>query len=505
MKFTLSWLKDHLDTDATVETLADKLSSMGLEVESVVDPAKALAPFTIARVVEAKQHPNADRLRVVQVDTGAGVVEVVCGAPNARSGMVAVFAPLGSYIPGTKITLDKRPVRGVVSNGMLVSERELELSDAHEGIIDLPEALADKVGQRYADVMGLADPVFEVKLTPNRPDCTGVRGIARDLAAAGLGKLKPEKKLAAVEGTFDCPVDIKLDFPAEAADACPCFAGRYLKGVKNGPSPQWMQQRLKAVGLRPISALVDVTNYISMDRGRPLHVYDADKLAGAIRARLGRAGESFKGLDGRTHAVEPEMCVIADDRAVLGFGGILGGEDTGCTEETRNALIECAYFDPLRTAATGRKAGITSDARYRFERGVDPDFVIPGLDLATAMMMEVAGGTPSKARIAGAPPVTRRTVDFNTGLIEKLAGIRVDEKDIRSILQALGCTIEGKGARVKVTLPTWRPDIHGAADLARARRRPGVMQLHGACSRLCARSGSGTRARERSRHRSAPA
>jgi phenylalanyl-tRNA synthetase beta chain len=260
MKFTLSWLTDHLETSASVEELADKLSSIGLEVESVDDPAKKLAPFTIARVLEAKQHPNADRLRVCQVDTGSGVVEVVCGAPNAKTGMIGVFAPMGSYIPGTGITLEKKPVRGVVSNGMLVSERELELSDDHQGIIELPAKVGEQLGKRYADVMGLTDPVLEVKLTPNRPDCTGVRGIARDLAAAGLGKLKPEKKVTGVEGDFDCPVDIKLDLPKEARDACPCFAGRYLRGVKNGPAPAWMQQRLKAVGLRPINALVDVTN-----------------------------------------------------------------------------------------------------------------------------------------------------------------------------------------------------------------------------------------------------
>ena len=359
MKFTLSWLKDHLETSASVEELADKLSSIGLEVEGVDDPAKKLGPFTIARVLEAKQHPNADRLRVCQVDTGSGVVEVVCGAPNAKTGMIGVFAPMGSYIPGTGITLEKKPVRGVVSNGMLVSERELELSDDHEGIIELPAKYGEQLGKRYAEVMGLADPVIEVKLTPNRPDCTGVRGIARDLAAAGLGKLKPEKKITGVEGDFDCPVDIKLDLPKEARDACPCFAGRYLRGVKNGPAPAWMQQRLKAVGLRPINALVDVTNYISMDRGRPLHVYDADKLKGAIRARLGKTGETFAGLDGKTHAVDETMCVIADDRAVLGFGGILGGEETGCTEETTNVLIECAYFDPVahgRHRPQGRRA-----------------------------------------------------------------------------------------------------------------------------------------------------
>jgi phenylalanyl-tRNA synthetase beta chain len=465
MKFTLSWLKDHLDTEAPLEELATKLSSMGLEVESIDDPGKALAAFTIARVIEAKQHPNADRLRVCKVDTGAGEVEVVCGAPNAKTGMIGVFAPIGSYIPGTKITLDKRPVRGVVSNGMLVSERELELSDDHEGIIELAPEMGAHIGKRYADVLGLVEPVIEVKLTPNRPDCTGVRGIARDLAAAGLGKLKPEKTITGVEGSFDCPVDIKLEFTSDARDACPCFAGRYLKGVKNGPAPAWMQQRLKAVGLRPINALVDVTNYISLDRGRPLHVYDADKLSGAIRARLARKGEKFDGLDGNTHEADETMCVIADDRAVLGFGGILGGEDTGCTPDTRNVLIECAYFDPLRTAATGRKTGITSDARYRFERGVDPAFILPGLDLATAMMMEVAGGMPSKAKVAGAPPVHKTVIDFPLALIEKLAGIALEEKTIRATLQALGFAVDGKGAKAKVTAPSWRPDIHGAADL----------------------------------------
>ena len=465
MKLTLSWLKDHLETSASLEDLTRTLSSIGLDVEGVSNPGEKLAPFTIARVIEAKQHPNADRLRVCKVDTGSGTVEVVCGAPNAKSGMIGVFASIGSYIPGTKITLDKRPVRGVVSNGMLVSERELELSDSHEGIIELSADFADRVGQRFADVMGLSDPVMDVKLTPNRPDCTGVRGIARDLAAAGLGTLKPERKLSGVEGKYECPVDIKLDFPKDARDACPCFAGRYLKGVTNGASPAWMQRRLKAVGLRPINALVDVTNYIGLDRGRPLHVYDADKLKGAIRARLGKRGEAFAGLDGKTYSVDESMCVIADDRAVLGLGGILGGEDTGCTEATRNVLIECAYFDPFRTAATGRKTGIQSDARYRFERGVDPDFIRPGLDLATAMMVEFTGGVPSKAKVAGAPPDAQRSIDFSFGLVEKLAGIRLKELQMRGILEALGFQVAAKGGKAKVTVPSWRPDIHGAADL----------------------------------------
>jgi phenylalanyl-tRNA synthetase beta chain len=465
MKFTLSWLKDHLDTEASLATLTEKLSAMGLDVESIDDPGARLKPFTIARVVDARPHPNADRLRVCMLDTGAGLVEVVCGAANARTGMLGVFAPVGSHIPGTDLTLERRPVRGVVSNGMLLSERELGVSQEHEGVVELGEEFRTQVGKSYAEAVGLADPVIEVKLTPNRPDCTGVRGIARDLAAAGLGTLKPDKRPSGVEGDFACPVDIRLEFAAAARSACPCFAGRYIAGVANGASPALLQRRLKAVGLRPINALVDVTNYISLDRGRPLHVYDADKLHGAIRARLGREGERFLGLDGRVHDVDASMCVIADEAAVLGLGGILGGADTGCTEETRNAFIECAYFDPLRTAATGRKTGIQSDARYRFERGVDPAFILPGLDLATAMMIAAAGGAPSKARVAGAPPLARRTIAFTFASVTRLAGITVSEAEIVATLGALGFTLEGSGAGVTVTPPSWRPDIAGAADL----------------------------------------
>jgi phenylalanyl-tRNA synthetase beta chain len=464
MKFTRSWLEDHLETSASVAELSDKLSSMGLEVESVDDPGERLKAFTVARVLEAKRHPNADRLQVCKVDTGSGVVEVVCGAPNARAGMIGVFAPVGSYIPGTRITLDARPVRGVVSAGMLVSERELGLSDDHQGIIELGAEHAGKVGKRFAEVRGLADPVFDVKLTPNRPDCTGVRGIARDLAAAGLGRLEADKKVSGVEGDFDCPIAIELEFARDARDACPCFAGRYIRGVDNGSSPAWLQQRLRAVGLRPINALVDVTNYISLDRGRPLHVYDADRLHGAIRARLGKKGERFLGLDGKAYEVDDTMCVIADDRAVLGLGGILGGEETGVTASTRNILIECAYFDPVRTAATGRKCAIQSDARYRFERGVDPAFIRPGLDMATAMMLEVAGGRPSKARIAGAPPEPKTRIRFDSRLVEKLAGIALPDKQVRATLEALGFVVEGKGVAT-VTAPSWRPDVHGPADL----------------------------------------
>jgi phenylalanyl-tRNA synthetase beta chain len=467
MKFTLSWLKDHLDTKASVDELATTLSAIGLEVESVEDPAKALGGFTIARIVEAKKHPNADKLQVVQVEVAKGqpLMEVVCGAPNARAGMVSVFAPLGTYIPGSKITLEKKPVRGVVSNGMMCSAAELELSDDSEGIFDLPAEWASRIGQSYIDVAGLNDPVFEVKLTPNRPDCTGVRGIARDLAAAGLGTLKPEPNLGPIKETFDCRIAVKLEFSPETANACPVFAARTIKGVSNGPSPDWLQNRLKAVGLRPINALVDVTNYISQDRGRPLHVYDADKIKGAIRARLGKPGEKFLGLDGKEYSVDETMCVIADDAGPLGLGGVMGGESTGCTPTTKNVLIESAWFDPLRTAATGRKTGLVTDARYRFERGVDPATVRPGLDLATDMILKLCGGEASKAKVAGKEPIEARVIPFDFARVEKLTGVKLSDAEISKTLQALGFKIDGKPNASKVTVPTWRPDVHGGADL----------------------------------------
>ena len=379
------------------------------------------------------------------MEKGAPLLEVVCGAPNARAGLVGVFAPLGTYIPGSKITLEKKPVRGVVSNGMMCSAAELELSAEATGIIELPAEMASHVGERYVEVMGLADPVFEVKLTPNRPDCTGVRGIARDLAAAGLGTLKPEKSISGVEGADPCPVEIKLEFSKETSSACPVFAARCIKGVANGSSPAWLQTRLKAVGLRPINALVDVTNYISQDRGRPLHVYDADKLKGAVRARLGKSGEKFLGLDGKEHAVDTSMCVIADDTGPLGLGGVIGGEASGSTDQTVNVLIESAYFDPARTAQTGRKTGLVTDARYRFERGVDPQSVLPGLDLATQMILKICGGKPSKATVAGNEPDGRRSISFDTAQVAKLAGLELPESEIRSILEALGCDVLGKG------------------------------------------------------------
>jgi len=467
MKFTFSWLKDHLDTEKSVDEIATTLSAIGLEVEGIEDPAKLLGAFKIARIVEAKKHPNADKLQVVQVEVAKGgpLMEVVCGAPNARAGMVSVFAPLGTYIPGSKITLEKKPVRGVVSNGMMCSAAELELSEESDGILDLPAEWADNVGARYIDVVGLNDPIIEVKLTPNRPDCTGVRGIARDLAAAGMGKLKPEPKLAPLNEAFDCKIPVKLEFTPDTADACPVFAARTIRNVANGASPDWMQNRLKAAGLRPINALVDVTNYISLDRGRPLHVYDAHKIKGALHARLGKNGEKFLALDGKEYTVDDTMCVIADDSGPLGLGGVMGGESTGCTPETKAVLIESAYFDPVRTAATGRKTGLVTDARYRFERGVDPASERPGLDLATDMILKFCGGDASKAKVAGKEPIEERVIPFDFARVEKLSGMKLAETEISNILKALGFTIAGEPNAAKVTVPTWRPDVHGPADL----------------------------------------
>jgi phenylalanyl-tRNA synthetase beta chain len=470
MKFTLSWLKDHLDTKASLKEITDKLSAIGLEVESVDDPSEKLGAFRVARIAEAKRHPNADKLQIVMVESEKGkpALEVVCGAPNARAGLIGVFAPLGSFIPGSKITLEKKPVRGVVSNGMMCSAAELELSDESTGIIELPADMEKHIGERYVDVMGLGDPVIEVKLTPNRPDCTGVRGIARDLAAAGLGKLKPEPKLGPIKEAFQCKLGLKIELASDVADACPVFATRTVRGVKNGPSPAWLQQRLKSVGLRPINALVDVTNYISQDRGRPLHVYDADKIKGGIHVRLGKAGEKFAGLDGKEHAIDETMCVIADDAGPLGLGGIIGGESSGSSDETKNVLIECAYFDPQRTAATGRRLGLMTDARYRFERGVDPASVLTGLDLATDMILKLVGGEPSKVKVAGKPPVSKRVIAFDFARVEQLTGLKLKDAEIKGILEKLGCALEAKGEKsksFKVTVPTWRPDIHGPADL----------------------------------------
>ena len=462
MKFTLSWLKEHLDTEASVNEIAETLTRIGLEVEEVFDPAAALKAFRVAEVVRCDKHPDADKLQVLEVDTGKERLQVVCGAPNARVGLKGVFAPVGAYVPGSDLTLTKAKIRGVESNGMMLSERELELSEEHAGIIELlPKA---KVGSPAAKALGLDDAVFDIAITPNRPDCLGVRGVARDLAAAGLGKLK-KSAIKPVKGGFDNPVAIKLEFAKDAGSACPIFAGRLVRGVKNGPSPDWLQRRLRAIGLRPINALVDITNYIAYDRARPLHVYDADKLSGAIRARLGKAGEKFAALDGKTYAADEAMCVIADEARVLGLGGVMGGEDTGCTEFTTNVFIESAYFDPKRTARTGRTLNIQSDARFRFERGVDPEFVLPGLELATHMVTELCGGNASTVTVAGKTPKPTPPFRFDMTLIGRLSGLALPHRDIRRKFAALGVKLEGEANVLKATPPSWRPDITAPVDL----------------------------------------
>lgn len=472
MKFTLSWLKDHIDTTASLDEIVETLTKIGLEVEHVDDPAKKLAGFTIAHVIEAKQHPNADRLRVCMVDTGAGApVQVVCGAPNARTGMKSVFAPAGTYIPGKDITLGKGVIRGVESNGMLCSGMELQISEDHDGILDLPDDAP--LGARYVDYAKLSDPVIEINLTPNRPDATGVHGIARDLAAAGLGALK-DHAIKSAAGAFACPVDVKLDFSAEDAHLAPAFALRLVRGVKNGPSPEWMQKRLKAIGLRPINALVDITNYVTFDCGRPLHVFDAKKVKGNLVVRRAKQGEEVLALDGRTYALNPENVVICDDNGVESIAGVMGGEHSGCDDTTTDVLIESALWDPMNIARTGRSLGIVTDARYRFERGVDPAFCIPGAELATHLVMQLCGGEPSQLLVAGAIPAKDKNISFPLNEVERLTGHSVARDEKISILEKLGFSVSGTGETVSVKVPSWRPDVEGKADLAEE-----IIRIHG--------------------------
>ncbi|MEP5360361.1 MAG: phenylalanine--tRNA ligase subunit beta, partial [Nitratireductor sp.] len=481
MKFTLSWLKDHLDTDASLDEIVERLTMIGLEVESVDDKA-ALKPFVIARVLTAEKHPDADKLKVLSVDTGSGApVQVVCGAPNARAGLVGAFAAPGAYVPGIDVTLSVGKIRGVESHGMMCSERELQLSDEHTGIIDLPDNAP--VGASFAEWAKLDDPVIEIGLTPNRPDATGVYGIARDLAAAGLGTLK-SGAVEPVESEGKCPVSVTL----EAPDLCPGFALRLVRGVKNGPSPKWLQQRLIAIGLRPINALVDVTNYVTFDRGRPLHVFDAAKVKGNLVVRRARAGEKVLALDGADYALTPDMCVIADDNGVESIAGIMGGELSGCEDDTTDVLIESALWDPMATARTGRELGIITDARYRFERGVDPEFMGAGLELGTRMVLEFCGGTPSEAEIVLGTPTAKdgeivgetghhyREVDFPLSETKRLTGLDVDRAESIAILKRLGFVPKGAtdGAVVRFVVPSWRPDVDGKADLVEE-----VMRIHG--------------------------
>jgi len=471
MKFTLSWLKEHLETDAEADVIAEKLTSIGLEVETVEDAGARLKAFVVAHVVSAEKHPNADKLKLCVVDDGSGSpIQVICGAPNAHTGMKGVFARPGTIIPATGEALKVGTIRGIESRGMLCSARELMLGDEHDGIIELPSNA--KIGDPAAKALGLTDPVIDVSLTPNRGDAASVFGIARDLAASGLGTLK-DGTVSPVKGKFTSPKSIALNFPPDAADACPLFAGRMVRGVKNGPAPKWVQDRLKAVGLRPISALVDVTNLISLDRGRPLHVFDADKLSGNLQARLAKAGEQILALDGKTYGVEAGMTVIADDVVARGIAGVMGGEDTGCSDTTTNVFIESAYFDPARTARTGQKLGILSDARYRFERGVDPEFVVPGLELATKLILEWCGGEPSETVVAGSVPNWRRVIDFDPDYVARLGGLKVAKSETISILKRLGFGVED-GSPVRVTPPSWRSDVAGKADLVEE-----IVRIHG--------------------------
>ncbi len=461
MKFTLSWLKDHLDTDAPVDALVEAMTMAGLEVERVEDRGQTLSAFSVAKVVEAVQHPNADRLRVCQVDTKDGRKEIVCGAPNARAGLTTIYAPLGAFIPGSGITLEAKPVRGVVSNGMLCSGAELQVDEESDGILELDPAL--EVGVPAAQALGVADAVIDFEVTPNRPDWLGVNGVARDLAAAGLGVFR-DLRPAAIAGRFACPVPVTNS----AGPACPLFTARLIRGVRNGESPAWLRQRLKAIGLKPRSALVDITNYLSYDRARPLHVYDADTLTGAVEARAGRRGESLKALDGKTYEVTPDMCVIADERGVLGLGGVIGGEASGCSEATANVLVESAYFDPLTIFQTGRALGVASDARYRFERGVDPGFTLAGLELATRMILDLCGGEPSEVVSAGAAPAPPAPIVFEYERVRTLAGLDVPLARTRAILKSLGFSVAPVGQsakRIVVTPPSWRGDVSTGADL----------------------------------------
>ena len=462
MKFTLSWLKEHFETVAKLDEIVDKLTMIGLEVERVEDKAKEYEAFKVAQIISAEQHPNADRLRVCQVDNGTGKpLQIVCGAPNARAGLKTVLGLPGTYISAKDITLAIGKIRGVESQGMMISGAEIGFSDDSDGIIEMP---ADApIGKPFAEVLGLNEAVIEINLTPNRSDCTGVNGIARDLGATLLGDYK-ENAPKPVKGTFPCPVKVSLDFGA-THPLCPAFGLRLVRGVKNGASPDWVQKRLAAIGLRPINALVDITNYITHDRGRPLHVFDAKKVKGNLTVRRAVNGETLLALDGKTYTLDAAMCVIVDEKGVESLAGIMGGEESGCDENTTDVLIESALWDEVNIAQTGRKLGINTDARYRFERGVDPNFMLPGLELATQMVIDFCGGEPSEIVVAGDPSPKELIIDYPTSELPRLAGIKLSPTETRRTLERLGFFAAGSGERVKIAVPSWRPDVHGRADI----------------------------------------
>ena len=464
MKFTLSWLKEHLDTDASLNEITDRLTAIGLELEGVENPADALRPFRVAKVLEAGPHPNADKLRLLKVDDGSGEPwQVVCGAPNARQGLVGVFGPPGTYVPGPAFTLKPAKIRDVESFGMMCSYRELELGEDHDGIIELPEDAP--VGTSFADYAGLDDPVIEVSVTPNKQDCMGVRGIARDLAASGIGTLKPLSEVYRsgvdpVKGSGEAP-DVRTDDSA----GCPAFYAQNVSGLKNGAAPKWMADRLKAIGQKPISVLVDITNFVSIDLGRPLHVYDRAKLSGGLVARKAKDGEEVLALNGKTYALDTSMTVIADSAQVHDIGGIMGGADSGMSDDTTDVLIECAYFDPEHIARTGQKLMLTSDARQRFERGVDPAFLEQGLAIATRLVLEHCGGTASPVTRSGSAPVKPRTVAYDPAYCAALGGIEVPADEQRAILERLGFGIDSSATPWTITVPSWRRDVAGKADI----------------------------------------
>ncbi|HZY68552.1 MAG TPA: phenylalanine--tRNA ligase subunit beta [Devosia sp.] len=476
MKFTLDWLKDHLDTTATADEIAEALTTVGLEVESVEDTARALKPFVVANVLSAEPHPNSDHLKICKVDAGTGTpIDVVCGAPNARTGMKSVFAFPGTYIPGKDFELKAGVViRGAPSNGMLCSAMELQLSNDHEGIIELPDDAP--VGTAYVDYAGIGGVLFDISITPNRGDATGIYGVARDLAAYGLGELNSTAGyMAPVPSQGPSPIaPLPHQFAPGEPKAIRKFAGRYIAGVRNGPSPEWLQQRLRAVGLRPINALADITNFVSQGWGRPLHAYDADKVVGTMLLRNARSGEVLDGLDGREHALDDTMCVIADDLGPLCLGGILGGERSSCTDETVNMFMECASWDPEEVARTGRKTGIVSDARYRLERSVDPALTEPGLELATRLVVEICGGTPMEPAISGEDVFPNTVVDFPVSEVRRLTGLDLEPARIAEHLTRLGFGVAGAGTTLQVTVPSWRPDVTQKADLVEE-----VMRMEG--------------------------
>ena len=470
MKFSLSWLKTYLDTDASIDEIVKTLNAIGLEVDTVENPADKLAPFTVAEVLAAEKHPDADKLKVCRVSDGTNEMQIVCGAPNARAGIKVVLGQPGDYVPGIDVTLKKATIRGVESTGMMCSYRELELGDDHDGIIELEEDAV--VGQSFVDHAKLDDPVVDIEITPNRQDCLGVYGIARDLAAAGLGTLKPFAP-AKVEGAFESDVTVSIDEELQESGACSVFFGRKFTGVKNGPSPQWLQDRLTSIGLRPISALVDITNFITHDLGRPLHVYDAAKLTGNIRVRAADAGETFLALDDKEYTTVGGETMIADDAGVLGFGGIIGGDASGCQYETTDVVLECALFDRIKTAETGRKHGINSDARYRFERGVDSEFAETGFEIASQMILDLCGGTPSNAFVAGSVPAWDKIVSFRPERVKSLGGVDLPAGESVAILEKLGFEVSGD-APFTVKVPSWRVDVVGEADLVEE-----VLRIHG--------------------------